>query len=322
MKHVFVINPAAGRENAYEKIRTALETLADVDFELYTTTGRGDATAFVRDYCKRYSDPVRFYACGGDGTLNEVVCGAVGYPHASIGCYASGSGNDFVKYYGGKDAFLDVESLVNAPEEYIDVIRVGDHYAINAAHFGFDSCVAKTMAKVRRRRLIGGKRAYPTGVVVGLLTAMRNKCRVTADGELLNPKGKILLCTVTNGQYVGGSYRCAPRSLDNDGALEVCLVRPISHFTFLKLMGAYKAGSHLEDKRFDKYIEYRRARCVTVEAPEGFVYSMDGELYTEHCFDIEVCPLAIRFAVPRGAKPLIGDAHVPQTAERKEPVTV
>lgn len=322
MKHVFVINPAAGRENAYDTIRVALDALRDVDFELYQTTGQGDATAFVRHYCERYREPVRFYACGGDGTLNEVVCGAVGFPHASIGCYPSGSGNDFVKYYGGKEAFLNVKGLVEAPEEAIDVIRVGDHYAINAAHFGFDSCVAKIMTKVRRRKLLGGRRAYPTGVVVGLLTAMRNKCKVWVDGELLNPKGTILLCTVTNGQYVGGSYRCAPRSLDNDGLLEVCLVRPISHFTFLKLMGAYKSGAHLEDKRFDRYIKYRRAKRVTVEAPEGFVYAMDGELYADSHFDIEVCPLAIRFAVPQGAKPMVGDAHVPVRTEQKELLTI
>ena len=322
MKHVFVINPAAGKENAYDAIRVSLERLHGVDYELYQTTGQGDATAFVRDYCEKYREPIRFYACGGDGTLNEVVNGVATYPHASLGCYPSGSGNDFVKYYGGKEAFLDVEALINAPEELIDLIRVGDRYAINAAHFGFDSCVAKTMTAVRRKKIIGGKRAYTTGVIVGLIKAMRNKCKVTADGELLNPKGTILLCTVVNGQYVGGSFRCAPRSLDNDGALEVCLVRPISHITFLKLMGAYEKGTHLDDKRFEKYIEYRRAKRVTVEAHDHFVYSMDGELYTHGHFDIEVCPQALRFAVPTAAKPLAGELHVPQRESKEELLTV
>ena len=313
MKHVFVINPAAGKKNAYDAIRTALEGLDGVDFELYETTGQGDATAFVRNYCERYREPVRFYACGGDGTLNEVVSGVVGYPHASMGCYPSGSGNDFVKYYGGKDAFLDVRALVEAPEETIDVIRVGDHYAINAAHFGFDSCVAKHMTRLRRNKLFGGKRAYPTGIVIALVTAMKNKCKVTADGELLNPKGTILLCTATNGQYVGGSYRCAPRSLNNDGELEVCLVKPISRFTFLKLMDEYKNGTHLDDPRFERFLEYRRAKRITVEAPDDFVYAMDGELYTGGKFEVEVVPSALRFAVPKGAKPL-HEGHVAKKA--------
>ena len=49
MKHVFIINPAAGKENAYDAIRTALEALdTPVEYELYVTKERGDATAYIR----------------------------------------------------------------------------------------------------------------------------------------------------------------------------------------------------------------------------------------------------------------------------------
>ncbi|MBR2019909.1 MAG: YegS/Rv2252/BmrU family lipid kinase [Clostridia bacterium] len=312
MKHVFIVNPAAGKENAAEVIRAAVEKSKFAsDCEIYLTQGPGDATAFIRAYCKEHPERVRFYACGGDGTLNEVVNGAVGFPQTSLGCYPCGSGNDFVKYYGGKKHFLDLPALLEAEEEYIDLMRVGDKYAINATHFGFDSAVAQTMTNVLRKKLIGGKNAYTTGIVVALIKAMRNKCCVFVDGEMLNPKGTILLCTVANGQYVGGSFRAAPRSLDNDGLLEVCLVNPISHFTFLKLMGEYQKGTHLEDPRFEKFLTYRRGKTIRVETAEGFVYCLDGELIRANGFTVEAVPRAIRFAVPKGAKPLIGEAHVP-----------
>lgn len=321
MKHIFIINPAAGKENAYETIRGALDALdTPVDYELYLTQAPGDATAYIRNYCHAHTEPVRFYACGGDGTLNEVVNGAVGFSHASIGCYPCGSGNDFVKYYGGKKYFLDVEAIVNGQEEWIDLMRVGNKYSINATHFGFDSCVAQTMMNVRRKKLIGGKNAYTTGVVVGLMKAMKNDCKVTVDGELLNPGGKILLCTIANGQYVGGSFRCAPRSLDNDGLLEVCLVRPVSHFTFLSLMHFYTEGTHLGNPKFEKILEYRRGKSIRVEAPEGFVYAFDGELIRQRDFTVEVVPNAIRFAVPKGARPILGDAHVAKPADVAEVV--
>ena len=319
MKHIFIINPAAGKENSYEEIRQALDSLeTPVEYELYETQAPGDATAYVREYCRTHTEPLRFYACGGDGTLNEVVNGVVGFDHAGLGCYPCGSGNDFVKYYGGKRVFLNLKDLVEAPDEYIDLMRIGNKYAINATHFGFDSCVAKTMMNVRRKKLIGGKNAYTTGVVVGLLKAMKNECKVYVDGELLNPKGTILLCTIANGQYVGGSFRCAPRSVDNDGLLEVCLVHPVSHLTFLKLIGDYTRGTHLGNPKFEKLLEYRRAKSVEIEAPEGFVYSFDGELITQNKFTVEVVPCAIRFAVPKTAKPLIGDEHVPQNAPERE----
>ena len=323
MKHVFIINPAAGRENSYQKIKDALQALdTPIDYELYVTKNAKDAISYIRDYCSKYTDPVRFYACGGDGTLNETVNGIVGFDHASLGCYPCGSGNDFVKYYGGKELFFNLKELIEAPEESIDLMRVGDKYSINATHFGFDSCVANTMRKVRRKKLIGGKNAYTTGVVVGLFKGMKNECKVYVDGELLNPEGKILLCTIANGQYVGGSFRCAPRSLDNDGLLEVCLVKPVSHITFIRLIGEYTKGNHLDNPKFQKYISYCRGKNIRIEAPEGFIYSLDGELVSQNNFEVEVMPRAIRFAVPKSAKPLPGDAHKPCTEEKTELATV
>lgn len=319
MKHIFIINPAAGKENSYENVQKALAELdGKVDYELYQTQAPGDSTAYIRAYCEKNKEPVRFYACGGDGTLNEVVNGVVGFPHASLSCYPCGSGNDFVKYYGGKKVFLNIKALVDAEEEYIDLMRVGNKYAINATHFGFDSCVAKTMMNVRRKKLIGGKNAYTTGIVVGLFKAMKNKCKVTVDGELINPEGEILLCTVVNGQYVGGAFRCAPRSLDNDGMLEICLVRPLSHVTFLKFIDVYTEGAHLDHPKLKKYLEYRRGKKVEIEAPDGFVYSFDGELIPQSKFTVEVVHHAIRFAVPKNAKHLPGALHIPAMQKAEE----
>ena len=193
---------------------------------------------------------------------------------------------------------MNPETLLTAPEEEIDLIRVGDKYAINATHFGFDSCVASVMNSVRHKKIIGGNNAYKTGVIVALVKAMKNACTVVADGKLLNPKEKILLCTIANGQYVGGSYKCAPRSSNRDGLLEVCLVHPISRLTFVKLMKSYQNGTHLDDPRFTSHIVYCRASSISITAPDGFVYSMDGELYGQNRFTVEVAPRTIRFAVP------------------------
>ena len=59
-------------------------------------------------------------------------------------------------------------------------------------------------------------------------------------------------------------------------------------------------GKHLEDPRLKNLITYRRGKVVRVLAPEGFGYTLDGEIVMEHDFTIEICPGAIRFAVPEG----------------------
>ncbi len=321
MKHIFVYNPAAGR-NSKAMIEALKEKLKEYDgkieYEFYFTKAQRDATAYIKERCAAEPDEqLRFYACGGDGTANEVLHGIVGFPNASMTVYPCGSGNDFVKYYGGSEPFLDVDALIAAEEQPIDVMRIDDRYSLNVTNFGFDTEVAKTMISVKHKKLIGGKHAYTTGIVKALLTAMKNKCTVSVDGEQLND-GKMLLCTVSNGKYVGGSFCCAPRSDNTDGLLEICVVRPLSRFTFVKLLTPYKEGVYLDDPKFQKYITYRRGRSVRVQAPEGFAFSLDGEIVYKNDFTIEICPAAIRFAVP-AVKAQESDA---EAAEEKEPATV
>lgn len=301
MKHIFIYNPAAGASNrsAINKLKEKMKTYDGViDYSFYPTTAPGDATRYVKECLDADPDTqMRFYACGGDGTANEVLHGVVGYQNASMTCYPCGSGNDYVKYYGGADRFLNIDALLSAEERPVDIMRVDDRYAINVINFGFDTWVLKTMIKVKTKKVIGGKNAYNTGVATALFKGMNNKCTVTVDGERLN-NGSLLLCTIANGSYVGGAFCCAPRSKNNDGLLEVCLVRPISRVTFLKLLKPYTNGNHLDDPRFEKIISYRRGKTVEIDAPEGFAFSLDGEVVEKSHFTVEILPGAVRFAVP------------------------
>ena len=299
MKYIFVINPLAGSGGAEEKLREAISALPEKDdCEIYVTKSVGDATEFVRGRIAEGGDAMRFIACGGDGTINEVFSGAVGAENVSVTCYPCGSGNDFVKAFGGADVFSDVAKLVRAPERSLDALKVSSRYSFNVTNFGFDTTVAITINKEREKTGHGNKNAYTKGVVTALLTSMRNDCKVWADGELLNPSGKALLCTVANAQYVGGSFKCAPRAKTDDGLIEVCLIRPISSLRFVKILTPYTNGEHLDREDCRDIITYRQAKLVHVEAPEGFAYSLDGEIIYENDFDIEILPGALKLAVP------------------------
>ena len=307
MKHILVVNPAAGKKNSMPAIRAQADTLREgYDIEIYETQGIGDATRFVRERIAalKEGERARFYACGGDGTLKEVVNGAVGAPaEISVSAYPSGSGNDFVKYYGGAEKFRSLADLFEGEEREIDLITDGTEYSVNAANFGFDYAVCKTMERVRHFPLLGGKRAYYVGIAKSLFTAMKNRVTVLADGEpLAEENGSFLLCTLANGTHIGGSYMCAPRSDNEDGMLELCYVRPMSVFKFLKLIGYYKRGEHLEAPKIAKYILYRRARSIEVSSSDrGFGYALDGELHPSGRFTLSLAPRAVRFAIPKAA---------------------
>ncbi|MBR2591099.1 MAG: diacylglycerol kinase family lipid kinase, partial [Clostridia bacterium] len=247
MKYIFIVNPHAGEEDNAANIRAQIEALENKDdCDIYITKAVGDATEFIAKYLEENGDaPVRFIACGGDGTVNEVFNGAVGHDNVSVSCYPCGSGNDFVKVFGGAEKFMNIASLVSAPEKKIDLLKVGERYSNNVVNFGFDTTVAITINKQREKTGHGGKSAYTKGIITALLKSMKNKCKVRADGEIINPDGRMLLCTVANGQYVGGSFKCAPRAKIDDGLIEVCLIKPISRLRFVKILGTYTEGKHL-----------------------------------------------------------------------------
>ena len=300
MKYIFIVNPHAGAEDNEQKIIEQIAALPNSEeCEVYTTKAVGDATDFITNYLNENpARKVRFIACGGDGTVNEVFNGAVGHDNASVSCYPCGSGNDFVKVFGGAEKFMNIASLVSAPEKKIDLLKVGERYSNNVVNFGFDTTVAITINKQREKTGHGGKSAYTKGIITALLKSMKNKCKVRADGEIINPDGRMLLCTVANGQYVGGSFKCAPRAKIDDGLIEVCLIKPISRLRFVKILGTYTEGKHLDDESMQDIVIYRQAKKVDVVAPEGFAYSLDGEIVYENKFTIEIVKDAVNFACP------------------------
>ncbi len=298
MKYVFVFNPKAGAEGAEAVLREKLSRLS-AENELYVTTGPGDATEFTRRYAEEHpGEELCFVACGGDGTINEVFNGAVGLENVTVSCYPCGSGNDFVKVFG-PEKFLDPENIVRGRVMEMDLLKVGDRYSDNIVNFGFDTTVAITVNEDRAKHGHGSKSSYTKGIVKALVTSMNNRFTVIADGEVLNPAGRALLCTLGNGQYVGGSFKCSPRAELDDGLMEVCLCVTISRIRFARMLGDYTAGRHLDKEEYKSRLIYRRARKVEVIAGKpGFAYSLDGEIIYEDRFTVEVVPKALRLVVP------------------------
>ena len=299
MKHIFIVNTVAGEHSCLDEVMKAIANEKEViDYEIFTPNSAKDNIDKIKAYLEAHPDEeVRFYACGGDGTINKVSSGIYGYPNASLAVLAYGSGNDYIKYYADLQTFRNVEKVMHGTEKRVDIMQVNNRFALNATHFGLDSKVAKTMHIIRRYPIIGGKMCYPIAVFWAFLTGMRTRCTVYVDGEKLND-GKICLCTIANGRYVGGSYKCAPRSQNDDGWLEVCLIKPISRFRFMKLKKSYTVGEHLDDPQFKDIIVYRRAKQVVIEGKKGFCVSLDGEILESEKIVVENKQQAIRFIVP------------------------
>ena len=310
MKHIFIINPNAGREDSsadvQQQITRYAEAHAGFDFLTYITTAPADATRFADRWCSEHPDqPVRLYACGGDGTLNEVVAGAIGHPSAQVSCFPCGSGNDYIKYYGSMADFTDLPRLVEGVPHPVDVMRITlpgtDHlrYSINICNFGFDAMVCKTGNDVRRAPIIGGSRSYTTGIIKSIFTSRSNYVRMFVDGQPFFD-GKMLLCTLGNGRYNGGKYMCAPLSINDDGLLEVNLFRRMTLVKFASLIDDYSRGTHINRPDVKHLMLYRQATTVDIESPKPFWLVIDGEMLHASRYHVENLRHAITFVSPAG----------------------
>ena len=162
MKHVFIVNPAAGksdRTESYRKLIDAAFVPRGLQYELLVSQAPGDCRKLAQQAAAS-GEAVRLYACGGDGTLNEVVNGVIGCPNAAVTHYPGGSGNDAIKIFDDPAAFTSIERLLSAEEAPFDLIRCNDSYALNVLSIGFDARVGTDIARFKRLPLVTGKGAY------------------------------------------------------------------------------------------------------------------------------------------------------------------
>jgi YegS/Rv2252/BmrU family lipid kinase len=303
MKNYFIINPNAGvggaREELCEKINKVCKARG-VDYEIYITKSVGDATDFVRSVCDDSSNlPARFFAAGGDGTLCEVVNGAIGFVGAEVGLIPIGTGNDFARNFSDKHLFLDIEAQLDGVATPIDVLKYNDSYSANMINIGFDCEVVKKKEKLQEKKYLPSKLAYIFGLVICLVKKPGLKATVYIDGEKLNDSD-FLLSTFANGSFCGGGFHSNPRALLNDGKVDAIFVRNISRAKFLTLVSSYKKGTHIVPKN-DKLLFTMKASSIRFEFPDIQSISVDGEIVDCSELTIKCVNEALSFVVPCGS---------------------
>ena len=298
MKHLFVINPAAGKYDHTgeftQKIRTVCDR-AGVDYEILVSRAPGDCTKIVQTAAAG-GDELRVYACGGDGTLNEIVNGAVGHPNVAVTHYPGGSGNDFIKIFSEPAAFTELERLLDAEESSFDLIRCqDDHYSLNVCSMGFDARIGTEIGKYKRLPLVSGSGAYILSTAINLVKGVHEHYVVRIDGEVFD--GRQTLICIANGRWYGGGFNPVPCSEPDDGLLDVLLVKSVSRATVANVIGKYKAG-HFD--QLPKIIRHFTCKRVEITCDRKSEINLDGELLMAREAKFEVVPQAIRFFYPRG----------------------
>ncbi|MBQ1212092.1 MAG: hypothetical protein IIX69_01600 [Clostridia bacterium] len=301
MKNYFILNPAAGKGKEQIALEKEIDRICrerGVDFEIYHTVCPKDAEEYVRRVANADSEEKRFYLCGGDGTFNEGVNGAVGAVGASCGVIPVGTGNDFTRNFTNREKFWDIGAQLDGKTMKCDLIKYGNRYCVNALNAGFDCIAAKYAGELKRK--VPGKLGYIAGVAKSLIKMPGVKPRVTVNGEEIINKDAIIIC-VANGSFYGGGFKCAPYGALNDGKMQMNSVSMVSRLHFIKLVASYKKGTFVNEKN-EAILDYAVCRNAFVDFGCETAVSVDGEIEYHTALDLKVASGAFDFIIPAGCE--------------------
>ena len=315
MRTLFLLNPTAGKADCTRALPRQIDAaaaragLAMGEYTIRITAHAGHARELANDaarQARQAGEQLRIYTAGGDGTFNEALTGVYGFENAAVGCLPYGSGNDFLRTFGTKAEFLDLDAQLAGGPVAIDLMQTSLGLSATICAAGLDAQVAYDIPKFRRIPLCGGEAAYALSIVEQLCGHIGRRVEYTIDGETLTVD--CLMCAVCNGRTYGGGFCAAPEAQPDDGWLDVYIIRKVSRLTIAKLLGMYKNGGHFRNGQLvraaEPYFIYRRAKQVSLRAVDGrgpIVATADGECVPKEQITVQVQPLAGRILLPKPA---------------------
>lgn len=320
MKHVFIINPAAGKRDSTARMMEMAKGLAarhGLDAECILTKRAGHAGETARSLAESGRE-VRIYACGGDGTVNDVANGIAGFPNAAMTCIPVGTGNDFLKNFGdAAPLFSDAENLWDGPVFALDAIDCNGRLALTVACSGLDAQVAQGVHTYGNHPLLHGQGSYIASLIVNFFSRKNysHHWTVTLDGERI--EGDFMLVSACNGRYYGGGFMPSAEARMDDGVMNTVLIRKVSRAVFLRLVGPYSKG---EAWRFPEVARRSAVGEVVIESGRpDIVTCLDGECSQSSRVVLRLSGKKVRVFGPKGCDPNATCVPVPENAAAANP---
>ena len=304
MIYHFILNPKSGRPRKQQNLEDLIKSACrkrQLSYHIYYTTCPGDATEYVSSMVRISQDRQRFICVGGDGTLNEIVNSAPCNPNVEFGVLPYGSGNDFVRNFTNKELFRDIDAQLDGETVSLNLIKYNDAYCVNMANVGFDCAVAREAARIKKRKFFSPSFAYTLGVLKVFFKKIGTKMRlVFDDGEVWDDV--FTLTAIGNGKFCGGGYKALPDAKLDDGLIDICSIKKVSHLTLLSLIGSYKKGTHLTNKRALALFNTKKVEHFRMEFDSPVPLCIDGEIKGAKNIDFTVIKNALNFVVPIGSE--------------------
>jgi YegS/Rv2252/BmrU family lipid kinase len=290
-----VVNPRAGRSGSpYAHVVAEAEKIG-LDGTFEESASSDHVGSLVSSAIRNGS--TRFISVGGDGTAHLVlnaIMAASSDDRFTLGIVSSGSGSDFVRTFGHKGGIPEgLERIARAgADRYPTDVGLakgsfGDRFFLNALTVGV---TAASVAKADTfPRWVGSSR-YTAAFWVALWGFANSPISVRVDRNRFQDDA--IAVVVANGQFFGGGLNIAPRSVLNDGEMDVQIFRGPRRQAF-SVMPRVKMGSHLTHKGVQRFT----GSDIVVDVPQDWPVEADGEILGSGRVEVQVIPNAIDFAI-------------------------
>lgn len=269
---LLIANPVAGRKALQKMLPQIIRIFMDAGYLVtaMVTSERGEAKYLAQTYGSEYDLLV---AAGGDGTLNEVVCGlADGEISVPLGYIPCGSTNVFAEAHGiSADILTAAKAIAHGELREVDVGRFGEQVFAGSATFGAFTWMAYTTDQELKNYL--GMGAYVLDGAFDLSKLRPWHVELIING--IHHEDDYIFGAISNTQTLAGVLQYPTGLVDlNDGAFEVLLIKtPRDLADWQKLLRSIR----LRDYEDCPLIEISRAQSVRIDNPEGLIWALDGE---------------------------------------------
>lgn len=290
----FIYNPKSGRERSQEKVSNIIKYLFEDGHEVSMrfTKQAYDATEFAIEAEKDKVD--RLVVVGGDGTVNEVVCGLQkSDSKIPVMIMPGGTTNDFAIYMGlQKDDWDTYKTIVSGRIESVDCGKVAGKYFMNVGACGILTDVAHNTPVGLKSAF--GRAAYVMKALTELTPENLKPIKMNIESEEVSGEYISYMALVANSKSVGGFQKMAPLASVNDGLLDVLVVREMPLSDLVTVFMKIKVGEHVKHPN----VMYFKTKKISFSSPEEEVeLDVDGEFFGTLPATFEVVHQAINLLV-------------------------
>ena len=288
---VLIANPIAGKGKAVAVAETAYQRLAAAGRkgELKFTHKPGDANQLAQEAVEAGRHLV--IACGGDGTIHEIVNGIAEKPDMVLGVIPCGKGNDLPRALNIPMApEKAVEVLLNGNTRQVDLGKIGERYFGTIVTCGYDAEVSHRVAE--EGTPFSGTAAYVYKAITTLFSYKSPVARI--EGDFGAYEGEILLTATGITPQYGGGMKILPDAISDDGLFDVCIIKPVSHFTILRMLIALFWGGHTSHPA----VSIHRTKSLTIHTDPPTLLYADGERIGHTPATIEMLERSLTVVAP------------------------